>query len=70
MWATLKRTVWASLGYALPAISLTEKQSKSLCTTLYGPLLAKLGCNRNYPLSLRHNLVWMLGLNLPEPYIE
>ena len=51
-------------------MSLSEKNAHTLSTEMYRPILPKLGCNRNFPLLLRYNSSHLLGLNLPDPYVE
>lgn len=41
-----------------------------LAKELYWPLLPKLGCNRNFPLLLRYNASYLLGLDLRDPHVE
>ena len=56
--------------YVLPTASLNVKDCKLLAKELYRPLLPKLGCNRNFPLLLRYNPSFLLGLGLYDPDIE
>ena len=70
MWVGFRQAIWRSLAYGLPAVTISDKQSKQLAKEIYRPLLSKLGCNRNYPLALRYNPPCMLGLGLYDPYVE
>ena len=49
---------------------MTRKEATYLAKELYRPLLPKLGCNRNFPLQLRYNPSFLLGLDLRNPYLE
>ena len=51
-------------------MSLSVKDAERFAKELYRPLLPKLGCNRNFPLCLRYNPSYLIGLDLYDPYIE
>ena len=69
-WIGLRQAIWKSIDYVLPATTFTEQDCNKIATELYRPLLPKLGCNRNFPLSLRYNDPSLMGLGLANPYWE
>ena len=69
-WIGLKQSIWKSIEYVLPATTMTCKEAALLAKELYRPLLPKLGVNRNFPLLLRYNPPFLMGLDLHDPYVE
>ena len=69
-WIGLRQGIWKSIEYVLAATTLSRKEAAQLAKELYRPLLPKLGCNRNFPLLLRYNPPFLLGLGLHDPYLE
>ena len=69
-WICLRQSIWKSIEYVLPATTFTRAEAATLAKELYRPLLPKLGCNRNFPLLLRYNPPFLLGLDLRDPYLE
>ena len=49
---------------------MSRKEDAILEKELYRPLLPKLGVNRNFPLLLRYNPPFLLGLDLHNLYVE
>ena len=49
---------------------MSREEAKGVAKELYRPLLPKLGCNRNFPILLRYNPSWLLGLGLYDPFLE
>ena len=64
------QSIWKSINYVLPTTTMTRTDVKHLVKELYYPLLPRLGCNRNFPLLLRYNPSYLLGLDLCDLYIE
>ena len=69
-WIGLRQAIWKSIEYVLTATTLSRIEAALLAKELYRPLLPKLGCNRNFPLLLRYNPPFLLGLGLHDPYLE
>ena len=69
-WIGLRQSIWKSIEYVLSATTFTKEEAALLAKELYRPLLPKLGCNRNFPLLLRYNSSYLLGLDLRDPYVE
>ena len=69
-WIGLRQSIWKSIEYVLCATTFTRGEAATLAKELYRPLLPKLGCNRNFPLLLRYNPSYLLGLDLRNPYVE
>ena len=69
-WIGLRQSIWKSIEYVLSATTFTKQESALLAKELYRPLLPKLGCNRNFPLLLRYNGSYLLGLDLRDPHVE
>ena len=69
-WIGLRQSLWKSIEYVLPATTFTRAEAATLAKEFYRPLLPKLGCNRNFPLLLRYNPPYLLGLDLHDPYLE
>ena len=69
-WIGLRQSIWKSIEYVLPATTMSRSEATYLAKELYRPLLPKLGCNRNFPLQLRYNPSFLLGLDLCNPYLE
>ena len=70
VWLGMKQSIWKSIEYVLPATTMSAKDAALVAKELYRPLLPKLGCNRNFPIALRYNPPWLLGLGLHDPFIE
>ena len=69
-WIGLRQSIWKSIEYVLPATTFTRSEAATLAKELYRPLLPKLGCNRNFPLLLRYNPPFLLGIDLHDPFLE
>ena len=63
-------TLWPSIRYALPALSLTEGQANRLMTPIYKLLLPKLHVNRCLPLAYRYGTHKYFGMCLPNLHHE
>ena len=61
-WIGLRQAIWKSIEYVLTATTLSRLEAAQLAKELYRPLLPKIGCNRNFPLLLRYNPPFLLGL--------
>ena len=70
VWLGLRQSLWKSIEYVLPATTMSKEDAGLIAKELYRPLLPKLGCNRNFPLALRYNPSWLMGLGLYDPFIE
>ena len=70
VWLGLKQSLWKSIEYVLPATTMSKEDANQIAKELYRPLLPKLGCNRNFPMLLRYNPSWLLGLGLYDPHLE
>ena len=66
-WIELRQAIWKTIEYVLPATMMSRSEATLLAKELYRPLLPKLGCNRNFPLQLRYNPSFLLGLDLRDP---
>ena len=69
-WIGLKQAIWKSIEYLLPATTFNDNDCLRISKELYRPLPPKLGCNRHFPLLLRHNEASLMGLGLANPYWE
>ena len=63
-------TLWPSLRYSLPCLSLTQKEADSLMIPLYKLLLPKLNIVRTLPLSYRYGTQKYFGLCFPNLHLE
>ena len=70
VWTALQQSMWNSIDYVLPALTLSTSQAATIASTLYRRLLPCLGCNSNFPLGLRYNPSYLLGLGLYDPMVE
>ena len=70
VWLGLRQSLWKSIEYVLPATTMSKEDANFIAKELYRPLLPKLGCNRNFPIALRYNPSWLLGLGLYDPFLE
>ena len=69
-WIGLRQSIWKYIEYVLPAIIFNRAEAATLAKELYMLLLPKLGCNRNFPLLLRYNPPFLLGIDLHDPFLE
>ena len=70
VWLGMRQSLWKSIEYVLPATTMSRKDANLIAKELYRPILPKLGCNRNFPIALRYNPPWLMGLGLYEPFLE
>ena len=58
-------TLWPSLKYALPCLSLTKAEADKILLPVYKHLLPKLHTARTLPLTYRYGSIKYYGLGLP-----
>ena len=69
-WQAFWSTIWRSVAYPLPAMTMTAMQGDELLHTFYREILPCLGVNRNIHRAFRHAPPMFQGLGLPEGYLE
>lgn len=70
IWRAFWGTIWRTISYALPVMTLTEPKGKGLLNGLYRKFLPALGVNRSLPRAYRHAPEQYFGLGLPDAYME
>ena len=63
-WTTLTHVAMKSIEYALPALTLSEKECTSIMTPLLSTHLPKSGINRNFPRDILYGPVETQGLGV------
>ena len=63
-------TLWPSLRYALPCLSLTKTEADRILLPVYKHLLPKIHTVRTLPIAYRYGTIKYFGLNLPNLHHE
>ena len=70
VWRAFWSTIWRTIQYPLPVLTMTPDEGDALMQTFYRTILPALGVNRNIHRVFRHTPTRYQGLGLPAVYLE
>ena len=70
IWRAFWSTIWRTIQYPLPAMTMTPEEGDALLHKFYREILPNMGVNRNLPRVYRHAPTTYQGLGLPEGFME
>ena len=66
IWRAFWGTIWMSIRYTLPAITISKNQGAGILIPLYKQFLPKIGVSSTLPLPYRYGSIEHYGLGLPQ----
>jgi hypothetical protein len=70
IWTVLHRTIPFSIGYSLPAVTLSQSQCRYIIAPVYERGLPKAGISSTIPRAIQHGPWTMGGLDMMDPYLH